>query len=103
MNNMLLYLLSLPKSDVNSMSVAITRGHNSVRITLDSKGFLASYQLMKALRHKAPLYSNAVTYSQLIHYYAAQKIAQKINASLNINFINDDEQNISIVVPFVEE
>ena len=102
-NNILLYLLTLPKSEMNSLSVAISGCSNSVRITIDSKGFLGSYQLMKAVRQKAPLYSNAVTYSQLIHYYAAQKIAQKIKATLQINFINEDQQNICVVIPVAED
>lgn len=99
MNNIMLYLLALPKSEMNSIAVTMRAEHKNIRINIDSKGFLGSYQLMKAIRHKAPLYSNAVTYTQLVHYYAAQKIVQKINASLQINFINDDEQNISVVVP----
>jgi light-regulated signal transduction histidine kinase (bacteriophytochrome) len=103
LNNILLYLLALPKSQMNSMSVAISTGDANIRVIIDSKGFLGSYQLMKAIRQKAPLYSNAVTYSQLIHYYAAQKIAHKIKASLQINFINDDEQNIVVVIPITEE
>ena len=59
--------------------------------------------MLKAIRQKAPLYSNAVTYLQLIHYYAAQKIAHKIKASIQVNFINDDEQNITVVVPVTED
>ena len=59
----------------------MTTEYNNMRIGIDSKGFLGSYQLMKAIRHKAPLYSNAVTYSQLVHYYAAQKIVQKIKGT----------------------
>ncbi|HMG92488.1 MAG TPA: hypothetical protein VK589_20660 [Chryseolinea sp.] len=102
LNNLLLYLLALPKSEINSIAVSITAGHNNIRIIIDSKGFLGSYQLMKAIRHRAPLYSNAVTYLQLIHYYAAQKITQKMKASLQINFINDDEQNICLVIPVTE-
>jgi hypothetical protein len=102
LNNLLLYLLALPKSEINSMAVSIASGPNNIRLIIDSKGFLGSYQLMKAIRHKAPLYSNAVTYSQLTHYYAAQKIAQRMKASLQINFINDDEQNICVVIPVTE-
>lgn len=101
-NNILLYLLALPKSEMNSVSIALTAGSINIRVIIDSKGFIGSYQLMKAIRQKAPLYANAVTYSQLIHYYAAQKVAQKIKASLQVNFINDDEQNICIVVPVTE-
>ena len=102
-NNILLYLLALPKSEMNSISVSLAAGSNSIRVTIDSKGFIGSYQLMKAIRQKAPLYSNAVTYLQLIHYYAAQKIAHKIKASIQVNFINDDEQNITVVVPITED
>ena len=102
-NNILLYLLALPKSEMNSISVSLTAGSNSIRLIIDSKGFIGSYQLMKAIRQKAPLYSNAVTYLQLIHYYAAQKIAHKIKASIQVNFINDDEQNITVVVPVTED
>jgi signal transduction histidine kinase len=102
LNNVLLYLLTLPKSEINSLAVTIAPGPGNVQINIDSKGFMGSYQLMKAIRQKAPLYANAVTYSQLIHYYAAQKIAQKIKASLQITFINDDEQNITVVIPVSE-
>ena len=102
LNNVLLYLLALPNSEISIVAVSITALSNNVQINIDSKGFVGSYQLMKAIRQKAPLYSNAVTYSQLVHYYAAQKIAQKIKASLQIDFINDDEQNITVVIPFAE-
>jgi light-regulated signal transduction histidine kinase (bacteriophytochrome) len=102
-NNILLYLLALPKSQVNSISVELTTGSSDIRIVVDSKGFIASYQLVKAIRQKAPLYSNAVTYLQLIHYYAAQKIAHKIKASIQVNFINDDEQDITVLVPVTED
>ena len=54
---------------------------------------------MQAIRQKALLYSNAVTYSQLIHYYAAQKIARKIGATIEITFVDEAEQSISIVIP----
>jgi len=59
--------------------------------------------MLKAIRQKAPLYSNAVTYLQLIHYYAAQKIAQMLKASIQVNFINDDEQQTSVIIPVMEE
>ncbi|MBA4055543.1 MAG: hypothetical protein C0490_12585 [Marivirga sp.] len=98
-NNILLYLLTLPKSEINSISFSIAGIESGLRVDIVSTGFLGNFQLMKAIRQKAPIYSSAVTYTQLIHYFAAQKIAQKIKASLRIDFVNEDAQYISIVVP----
>jgi light-regulated signal transduction histidine kinase (bacteriophytochrome) len=99
LNNLLLYLLSLQQSKVNTLSYTLVELEKGLKVNIQANGFLADYPLMQAVRQKALLYSNAVTYSQLIHYYAAQKIARKIMATIEISFVNEGEQTISILVP----
>jgi len=100
LNNILLYLLALPRTENNHIYISLRETIDGILVIINSRGFIASYQLMNAIRQKAALYSNAVTYSQLVHYYAAQKISFITESRLEITTIREDEQCFSIAIPY---
>jgi nitrogen-specific signal transduction histidine kinase len=99
LNNILLYLLQLPQNETKHLICSIKRSDNGLQMSVHSLGFIADYPVRQAINQKASLYSNVITYSQLINYYAAQKVAQTLKASLWVNFLNEDEQKISAFIP----
>jgi len=99
LNNILLYLIHLPQVKTKELFYSLKVLSNGLQVDINSRGFIGSYQLRQAVNQKASLYSNVITYSQLINFYAAQKVAQTLKASLRINFINEEEQHISVFIP----
>jgi hypothetical protein len=63
------------------------------------EGFLSNYQLREAINQKTPLYTNIIAYSKLINFFAAQKAAERMEATIKFHFIHDIHQQISISVP----
>ena len=99
LNNIVLYLLQLPQNEAKHLICSIKWSGNGLQVSVHSLGFIADYQVRQAINQKASLYSNVITYSHLINYYAAQKVAQTLEASLWVNFLNEDEQHISAFIP----
>jgi signal transduction histidine kinase len=101
LNNILLYLITLPKTATNELVFSVMRHKIGIQFTIHSQGFIGNHEIRQAINQTGSVYSNMLTYTHLINYYAAQKIARKINASIQINFIRDQDQHISIFIPFI--
>lgn len=100
LNHLMLYLISLSRASFCKLVCSLSLVNEGISLSIDSLGFISTYQIREAVAKKKPPYTNIVTYSHLINFYAALKAAHKINASIDIHFIQDDQQRISIFVPY---
>jgi signal transduction histidine kinase len=99
LNHLLLYLINLPRNSRAVIRYSLVTMTTGVRVTLFSEGFLSNYQLRQAIDHKDHLYTNVISYSDLISFFAAMKAAQRIKAVIKIDFIQDSSQQISVFLP----
>lgn len=99
-NHLVLYLTNLPINSAPDLMIRVTDKKNmAIGISILSDGFLSDYQLREAVRQKTALYTNIVAYSRLINFFAAQKAAERVSATIKVDFINETRQQISITVP----
>jgi signal transduction histidine kinase len=99
-NNLVLYLLNLTIEELPKLIVRVTQAKNdTINVTVNSEGFLADYQVQEAISQKTPLYTNVVVYSKLINFFAAQKAAQRMNATIKICFSAESRQQVFISIP----
>jgi nitrogen-specific signal transduction histidine kinase len=103
LNNILLYLVSLPKNQTTELVFSVLVHRIGIQFNINSRGFQSNHEIRQGVSKTGSVYSNMLTYSHLVNYYAAQKIARKINASIQVNFMRDEDQLISVFVPFVYE
>lgn len=100
LNNIMLYILSLPRKDGATINCHIAKNDNSLVIEIRAAGFTVSCNLRQALLHKTSLYSELLIAPNLINYYAARKIAQGMQAQVRLCFPHDDVQEFHMQIPF---
>jgi len=98
-NNLLLYVLSLPITDRNTILIGFAVKDNHLKIKMKASGFKANPQVRKAIERPSFMYSDMLSYPLLVNYYAAQKVAMHLNTLLKIDFLNDNDQYISASIP----
>lgn len=100
MTNLLLHLLSLPKSNTDCLiGVHAEVSRNYLNINIKANGFIADNEIQRNFEDFGASYPDLLRYSKLTHFFAAQKIASKLKAIVNVDFITDDCQQISITIP----
>jgi signal transduction histidine kinase len=99
LNHLLLYLIGLPISSDPRIVCSIQLANPGVRVTIYAEGFLSNHHLRQVLQHKNPLYTAIVMYSDLVNFFAAMKNAQRIDASIHVDFIEDESQQIVLIIP----
>lgn len=103
LTNLLLYLLSLPKSKLNNQiffRLLVEQGELS--ITIGAHGFFVEDAMRKAMRQEEFIYTDMIHYPRLLNFFAAQKIAWKLNARMNVHFLSTEKQRISISIPVMD-
>lgn len=103
LTNLLLYLLSLPKSKLNNQiffRLLVEQGELS--ITIGAHGFSVEDAMRKAMRQEEFIYTDMIHYPRLLNFFAAQKIAWKLNARMNVHFLSTEKQRISISIPVMD-
>lgn len=100
LNHLILYLVTLSRASFSTLTCTLAQVNDGLSFSINSDGFISTYQVREAIGKKRPHYTNIVTYSHLINFYAALKVAHKINATLDIHFIQDHQQRISVFVPY---
>lgn len=100
LNNIMLYIISLPRNDGATINFHISKNDSGLLIEIHSAGFIIECKLRQALQQKTTLYSELLISPDLINYYAARKIAQALQAQVCICFPHDDEQEFQIQAPF---
>lgn len=102
LNNVLLYLLALPKHNLHQqLYYRFVIDRRFLKITIGANGFVADGELRNALLQESSGYTDLLNYPRLTHYYAAQKMAGKLNSSIRTRFVTEDKQRISIEIPLV--
>ncbi|HEY3402462.1 MAG TPA: histidine kinase dimerization/phospho-acceptor domain-containing protein, partial [Ohtaekwangia sp.] len=97
LSNILLYLLSLPKQKLHSqIFFRFTREQRNLKITIGADGFVVDENLRKALHQEASIYTDILNYPRLVNFFAAQKIAWKLDAKILMHFISLEKQRITI-------
>jgi signal transduction histidine kinase len=100
LNNILLYLISLPKNQTTELVFSVLAHQIGIQFNINARGFQSNHEIRQGVSKTGSVYSNMLTYTHLVNYYAAQKIARKINASIQVNFMRDEDQLVSVFVPF---
>lgn len=103
MNNLMLYLVSLPLREECSILFEISRAEDGFEVHIRAKGVETDEKVRQAIRRRSSLYSDMLTYPHLVNYFAARKVAQKLNAHMRIIFSQDAMQEIAVFVPFLIE
>jgi hypothetical protein len=99
LNQLLLHLTNLPMGSDARLSYTIDTEDANMRVTISAEGFLSNYQLRQAVSHKDPLYTTVITYSNLINFLAAMKSADRLGASIQVDYIYEMSQQILVIIP----
>lgn len=100
LNNVLLYLLSLPKAALHQqLFYRFVIDKKFLRVTIGANGFIAEESLRVAIQQEFAVYTDLLNYPRLVHYYAAQKIAWTLQCSVQVRFVTEEKQRISIDIP----
>lgn len=98
--NILLYLLSLPKQQLhNKIFFRCSDESLCLKLTIEADGFVVNENLKKAINQEASIYTDILNYPRLLNFFAAQKIAWKLNAKITLNVICPEKQRIEIRIP----
>jgi hypothetical protein len=101
--NLILYILSLTKNTTNTkISICCKCSALTLTIEIKSVGFIADNMDTNNINEAAAsMYTDLLTHSKRTHIFAAQKIAAKLKASINIDFPSTQNQRLIISVPLV--
>lgn len=99
LNHLLLYLIHLPKAEHTRLVYTVKPEDGGMRVVISAKGFISNYQTRQAVQQKSPLYTTVIMYSDLINFFAALKNAQRIKATIAVDFIYEAQQQISVWIP----
>jgi hypothetical protein len=99
LNQILLHLISLPTGSEAKLVYTVEDEGPHVRVVITADGFLSNYQVRKAVSQSEALYTNVITYSNLINFFAAMKNADRLRASLRVDYIFEMSQQISVLIP----
>lgn len=100
LSNFLLHLLSLPKLAMKSQTIFHVRKKSKLVITIEASGFDVNDNLRTAMRHSDSIYTDVFHYPQLINFYAAQKIIAQLDASMQIEYLSEQNHRIVLAIPF---
>jgi signal transduction histidine kinase len=103
LNNLLLYIISLPRNYAHQIDYSLRPAQDGLDIKIKVDGFITGASLQHMLRHKASsVYADMLTFPQLVNYYAAQKIAIRLNAHIRVIFMSHTQQEITVFIPFLD-
>lgn len=100
LNNIILYIISLPRKDGATINCHISKNDNGLLIQIRAAGFTVGCTIRQALLQRTSLYSELLISPNLINYYAARKIAQAMQAQVRLCFPHEDVQEIDMQIPF---
>jgi hypothetical protein len=100
--NLILYLLSLQKSANTKIGICCKSLPSLLTIEIKSVGFIEdSIDKRNINETAASMYTDLLTHSKRTHIFAAQKIAAKLKAIINIDFPSSQNQQLTISVPLL--
>lgn len=104
LSSILLYIISLPiASLLDSRKVKIhmkfSLAINWLEIEITSLGFAASSKVQSLIGNSTSLYNDLLANPYLFNYYVAQKRALQMGALIKVDFYNDSEQILKVLIP----
>jgi light-regulated signal transduction histidine kinase (bacteriophytochrome) len=105
LNNLLQYLLSLPQTSVNDhIFCHLEIRSQALNISLRGLGFRVDQGIQKVIMDEGvSIYTDLLQYSKFVHFFAAQKIAWKLKASIHVEFPAVDSVQFNIQIPINRE
>jgi len=100
LNHLLLYLIELPKSDEVRLIYSIERISPGMRVTIYAEGFIGNFNIKQAMLKKESVYTTVINYSDLVNFFAALKSAERIGATVTIDFVYEMSQQITVFIPW---
>lgn len=98
--NMLHYLLSLQmRIPYVKVLFLLSLGDGQLSVTVVAQGFETTASMRAAIHQSESAYTDMIHYPQLLHFYAAQKIARQLNAELRVDFFGTDKQRLAAFLP----
>jgi hypothetical protein len=100
LENLLLYILSLPMNTIHSMIFCrIEPQEEGVQVTVDAVGFEVTNSMSEALQLPDFTYTDLVKYPQMINFYTAQKRAEQLHTKMKVTVLSPERHRIEILVP----
>jgi signal transduction histidine kinase len=101
LTNIILYILTLEKkTEGTKIIVECNCNTSQLSVTIRSEGFAVdSIAKLGINEGTASMYTDLLQHSKLTHIFAAQKIAAKLKATVNIDFSSSECQQITVHCP----
>lgn len=104
LNNVLLYVIGLPVATVGkegkiSIAISFEALATKLKIKIRATGFKVSAKTKEIICQPISLYNDILNYPFLFNYYVAQREAKQLSGALHVDFIEENEQTLSLTVP----
>jgi len=100
LDNLLLHTLSMPiKTIPSKINFKLSRSEKQLRITVVTVGLKLTDEILVATRNPSFSYTDLVQYPQMVHFYAAKKLANRLNTTIESVFIAEDRQRLEVRIP----
>jgi hypothetical protein len=99
LNNLVLFFCHQPKKEENSLVLDVLANSSATEIMIRSKSFLICDSLIKKIKDVNFGYAEILKFPELINYYAAKKIMNKLGGDVQFMLVAYDEVVILMTVP----
>jgi PAS domain S-box-containing protein len=101
LNNILRYILTLPKCSTNSfIRINAVEHFSGLTLTIKAEGFEADQDIKCNIHEIDPsAYTELLQSSRFTYLFAAQKIALPLNAFISVDYLSVDSEQITISIP----
>lgn len=104
LDNMLLHILSLPKTGTQSqISFKLTLDDKFLKITAGCLGFTADEPLRAAYAIPEFSYTDLVRYPQMTNFYCAMKLSEQLEAKIKLNMPSPTIHRMEVEIPLHQE
>jgi hypothetical protein len=101
LSNLLLYILSLPKSKKNSfIRIFVSFDMDLLIIKIKSEGFTSDPDIGKSFNDiNVTRYVDLLKSSNFLYLFAVQKIVVQLHALISVDLLNEDTQQFTLSIP----
>jgi hypothetical protein len=99
-NNLLLYILSLPKCSTNCMiRINAEENFKGLVIAIKAEGFVADPEIQRSMQNVNPsMYTDLLQSSKFTYLFAAQKIALEAKALISVDYLGIDSEQLTVTM-----
>jgi hypothetical protein len=101
LDNLMLFILHLPPvlADDNRIVIFLSSSPEGLELKIMAKGVEIDDRLAMVIQHRQNGYGQMLRHPELINYFAAQKIAVRIRASIRLRVSRNNELEINAWIP----